>query len=88
MIANIFLNIVVLIIGAIFSWLPVVTSLPTINGFDIDSALVTGIGQLNTFLNTFWPIKYMIVGALTIFSYYILKMGLKFILGHRAPGQH
>lgn len=87
MITNLLINLVVLILGAIFSWLPQVTKLPTINGYDIDTALVTGVGQLHTFMITFWPLQYMFYGFLFIMGYYALKMAVTFFLGHRAPGQ-
>ncbi len=86
MISNLLINFVLMILGAVFSWLPIVTRLPTIVGFDIDSALVTGVGQLNVFLTTFWPIKYMFLGFLFILGYYAVKMIVVFFLGHRAPG--
>ena len=87
MIINLFLNIVVLFFGALFSWLPIVDRLPLIFSFDIDTAMVTGIGQLNVFMQTFWPLKYMFLGFLTIMTYYLLKIGVRFFLGHRAPGK-
>jgi hypothetical protein len=87
MITNLLINLVVLILGAIFSWLPQVTVLPKINGYDIDGALVTGIGQLNVFMMTFWPIKYMFYGFIFLMGYYAIKMAVTFFLGHRAPGQ-
>lgn len=86
MITNLILNIIVLFIGAIFSWLPQVTTLPLINGYDIDSALVTGVGQLRAFTNTFWPLWIVFQGFLALFVYYILKASVKFFLGHRTPG--
>lgn len=85
MIVGLFLNIIVLFIGAVFIWLPQVETLPLIVGFDIDTALVNGIGQLNVFLNAFWPIKIMIQGFLFLMGYYGLKMILRFFLGQRAP---
>lgn len=88
MIIAFLLNFVVLIIGAIFSLLPAVETLPTIGGFDIDAALVTGIGQLNAFVTAFWPVKIMFVGFLFLMGYYAFKIGLKFLIGHRAPGHH
>lgn len=79
-------NLIVIVIGAIFSLLPIVETLPTINGFDIDAAMVTGIGSLNAFFAAFWPIKIMFQGFLVILGYHALKMGLRFLIGHRAPG--
>lgn len=81
-------NLIVLIIGAIFSILPQVTTLPTIAGFDIDAALVSGMGEVNAFFNAFWFAKYMFGGFLVLMSYYSLKLIIRFIVGHRAPGSH
>lgn len=86
MIINLLLNVVVLILGAIFSWLPQVTTLPTIVGYDIDTALTTGVGQLKTFMIAFWPIGIMFQGFLVIMGYYAIKMVLGFFLGSRSPG--
>lgn len=86
MIINLLIGLIVLIIGAIFSWLPIVTTLPAIGVFDIDNALVHGVGQLHTFITTFWPIDYMFKGFLFLMGYYIIKMTVNFFLGHRTPG--
>lgn len=88
MIVAFLFNLIVLVVGAIFSLLPQVTTLPTVNGFDIDAALVIGVGQLKTFATAFWPLMYMFYGALFIMAYYALKQGVKFLIGHRAPGSH
>lgn len=88
MIITLLLNLVVLILGVIFSWLPVVTSLPEIMGYDIDGALVTGVGYMQTFFYTFWPFQIIFQGFLILMVYYTIKIVLKFFLGHRAPGQH
>lgn len=88
MIVNFFIVILVIVVNMIFSWLPLVTYLPTINGFDIDTALVTGMGQFYSFANAFWYIRDVFAGFLAIMVYYGIKMVLKIILGHRSPGQH
>ncbi len=85
MLVNLVLNVFVLILGAIFSWLPQVTTLPFIVDFDIDTALVNGVGQLHTFLSAFWPLGIMFQGFLFLLGYYAIKMVLKFFLGSRAP---
>lgn len=87
MIINLLINLVILILGAIFSWLPVVTTLPQIGGYDIDGSLVTGIGYLHTFTTSFWPLQYMFNAFLFLMGYYSIKMAVTFFLGHRAPGQ-
>jgi len=85
MILNLIFSCIILIIGAIFSWLPVVTTLPTIGGFDIDSAFVTGMSQLHTVMVTFWFLQDMFFGFLFIMLYFSVKLGLRFFLGHRVP---
>lgn len=86
MIFNLIINLFVLILGSIFHRLPEVTTLPTINGYDIDGALVTGMGDLRTFMTAFWPLQDMFYGFLAIMAYYGIKMLARLFLGHRAPG--
>lgn len=81
-------NLIVLIIGAVFSILPQITTLPTIGGFDIDSALVSGMGELNAFMATFWFLKDLFIGFLVLMAYFSLKLIIRFLVGHRAPGSH
>jgi len=87
MIINLFLNVIVLFIGAIFSWLPPITALPSIANFDLDTALTNGMGMVHTFFNSFWAIGYMFEGFLVLMAYFGVKMAIKFVLGHRTPGQ-
>lgn len=86
MIINLLLNVIVLFLGAIFSWLPQVTLLPNVAGADIDTALMTGVGQLNTFMNAFWPIYIMFQGFIFLMGYYAVKVVVRFFIGHRTPG--
>lgn len=85
MIINLLLNVVVLFIGALFSWLPQVTTLPYIVDYDIDTALVNGVGQLRTFFEAFWVLGIMFQGFIFLLGYYSIKMVLKFFLGSRSP---
>lgn len=85
MIISLLLNILVLIIGVIFSWLPNVDTLPSILGYDIDGALVTGMGYARTFFVTFWPLTILFEGFGILMIYYVIKMTLRFFIGHRAP---
>lgn len=85
MLTMLILNVFVLFLGAIFIWLPQVTTLPTIIGFDIDSAFVTAVGQFKTLMVTFWPWYYMFLGMLVLLGYYSIKQVLRFFLGSRAP---
>jgi hypothetical protein len=85
MIIILILNVIVLIVGVIFSWLPLVDTLPTIFGYDIDNALVVGMGYTNVFFETFWPLAILFQGFLILMFYYMIKMTLRPFLGHRAP---
>lgn len=85
MLINLLLNFMVMTVGAIFSWLPTVETLPTIGGYDVDAALVTGMGQVMTFFNTFWPLKIMFQGFLFLLGYYAIKIGIRFFFGARSP---
>lgn len=84
MIVNLILNIIVLFLGGIFSWLPAVTTLPTINGYNIDAFMVQGVGSLQTLAVAFWPLAIMFQGFLAIMGYFLIKMVVKFFLGSRA----
>lgn len=85
MIITFLLNLVVAVLNIIFSWLPTITTLPTVNGYDIDTALLNGMGQLNLVMQTFWPLQTMFNGFLVLMGYYGIKMTLRLFLGHRAP---
>ena len=81
MIITFFLNLLVSILNIIFGWLPTVTTLPTVGGYDIDGAMVSGMGQLNLFMTTFWALQIMFNGFLVILGYYGIKLILKLFLG-------
>ena len=78
-------NVVILAIGSIFAWLPIVVTLPNIVGYNIDGALITGMGYVNQVITNIWPLYYVVQGMLYLMLYYTIKMGLRFLLGHRAP---
>jgi len=82
------LAVLIAIVNAIFSFLPLVETLPQIGGFDIDASLMSGIGGFQTFITAIWPLYDVWLGFLFLMSYYAIKMLLKFFLGHRAPGSH
>lgn len=88
MIINFLLNLLVGILNILFSWLPNITVLPNIVGYDIDSAFVTGMGQLNTVISSVWVLGYLMQGFLFIMGYYIVKLTLVFFLGSRAPSHN
>ena len=67
--------------------IPVITTLPTILGVDIDTALVQGVGALYSYANVVWPIKDVFLGLIFgLLPYYAIKLGLKLFLGSRTPG--
>lgn len=79
------LGVILNVVVAICFFLPSVTALPTIGGYDIDSALTTGVGQAYQFASVVWPIWDVLMGALVLWGFHGLMMLVKFILGHRAP---
>jgi len=85
MLIMLLLNVVVIALGGIFVWLPEVLVLPNIVGYNIDGALITGMGYVNRVFEVLWPLAIMWAGFLYLMAYYIIKMGVKFLLGHRAP---
>ncbi len=85
MIVILFLNLLVTIVGIVFSWLPRIDTLPNMFGFDIDNALIIGMGYLNTFFKTFWPLQIMFEGFLVLLGYFLIKMTIRFFAGHRTP---
>lgn len=85
MIVVLIINILIGFLGIILSWLPDVTTLPTMFGYNIDSALVNGVGQVNLITQVFWPLHYVFLGFGTILGYYVVKITFKLFLGSRAP---
>lgn len=68
-----------------FFFLPVVNTLPNIAGYDIDTALVTGVGQAYQFAGVIWPIYDVLLGALVLWTFHALMLFVKLLIGHRAP---
>jgi hypothetical protein len=88
MVLQLLAQIILGILTILFGWLPQITTLPPIGGYDIDTALVNGVGFFYTYANAVWPVEVAFQGFLFLMGYYLLKMLLKFFLGHRAPGTH
>ncbi len=88
MIFQTLINMFVILVGAILSWLPVVTKLPSINGFDIDTSLTQGMALFYDVKVNIWPFGLVFAGFIVLMGYYSTKMLLRFFLGHRAPGLH
>lgn len=78
----------VAIIGFVLQNDPTVTTLPTINGTNLDTTMQQAIAYFHTITVTMWYIGDVWTGALILMGYYALKMFLRFILGYRAPGTH
>lgn len=85
MIINFLLNIVVLVLSIIFGWLPLIEKLPSIVGYDIDTALSNGMGQLAFVISNVWPLQVFFQGFLFLMGYFVLKMVVKVFFGSRAP---
>lgn len=72
-------------LGIVLSFLPVVHTLPVVFGYDIDSALVLGFGEMRDVVSYVWPLQIMLQGALALFAYYAIKIGVRIFLGSRTP---
>lgn len=88
MLVQFFIQVIITLLEIVFSWMPDVTTLPTIGGYDIDAALVTGVGSFKEYITVVWPIAVVFEGLMFLLGYYFLKMILKFFFGQRAPGAH
>ena len=88
MISQALIQLGIIILSILFSWTGVVDSLPSIGGYNLDSALVGGVAMFQTYADSVWPIRDVFIGFGFMLTYYTIKMILKFFLGHRAPGRH
>jgi len=65
-----------------------VDKLPEILGVDVDGTIVNGVSLAHSFFVLFWPLQDMLIGALVILGYLVLKnIALRTFLGHRTPGR-
>ena len=80
-----FLSVVTAFVAALVSFLPLVTTLPTINGYDIDAALVTGVAQAYAFADVVWPVRDVLIGAAFLWAFHAIMLFVKLVLGSRAP---
>lgn len=71
--------------STLLDFLPKVTTLPSMFGFDIDTALTTGMASFYSFIQYIWPIKIVFQGFLVLLAYHGIKLIAKAILGSRAP---
>jgi hypothetical protein len=73
MILNLMLSFINMILTLIFGWIPVVTTLPTINGIDTDAifnSIFNTIHGIITIMPPFEIIYYCVI------TYYLFKMAL------------
>lgn len=86
MIINLVLNVIIDLMIGVFYFLPVVDTLPTMFGYDIDSTLITAMAILQRVTEVVWPLGIAFKGFLVLMGYYITKLTLKIFLGSRTPG--
>jgi len=73
MIITLLLNVVVYIVNVAFSWLPTVSNLPVISGFDMDNAMMVVSGFLHGAIEALPPMAIVIT---CLMWYYGIKMTL------------
>jgi len=75
---------VVYMASLLVSWLPTVTELPTINSFDVDSALVSVFGTIHGIMELIPPIDVLIKGLVWYYAIMVLLVvvtWVKWIIG-------
>ena len=85
MIIALIINIVLLIFGSLFSFLPVVIKLPTIGIIDLDYYFTTGVGYFKFLTQIFPPFEIIAQCAIIYLTWKLTVLGLRVILGHRTP---
>ncbi len=85
MIVQFIFNVIATLLGFVFSFLPVITKIPNIVGYDIDTALINGVTDLNLFMDVFFPLRIVMEGFLVLMSYYALKIPIRIVMGSRSP---
>ena len=83
MIVQYLLQIAVVMINFVFSWLPSVDKLPTILGIDTDYQLEYYIGMIYRLSDSFWLIGDIIVVFIILIGYFVKKRTLRFFFGAR-----
>ena len=76
------------VLDLLASSLPSVTTLPTVDGVNLDSTVSQAVAYFHTITTTMWYLGDVWTGALILLSYYSIKMLLRLVLGNRAPGAH
>jgi len=72
------LNFIFGVLNVVFSWLPIVTTLPTINGFNVDEAVGTIAGYFHFFVDKLPFIATLFYALVFWYSYKVTMMILRF----------
>jgi len=72
------LNLLFSFLNILFSWLPRVETLPVINGFDVDSALLTVSSFFHYFAESLPPLATLLYALLFFYSYKLTMLILRF----------
>jgi hypothetical protein len=73
------------VLNGVFSFLPTVTTLPTIFGINLDAQLTGAVGVLNDIGTYYWPIRDLFVAVAFFLTYRVIMLVIRFFIGHRAP---
>jgi len=85
MITQLLIIVLMSILSILFALLPTVTVLPSIAGFDIDTAIGNGVAVLYRLFELFWPLEILLQGLLFLLGYFALKLLVKVFFGSRLP---
>jgi hypothetical protein len=70
---------------SIFQYMPSATTLPSVGGFDVDTALSGGMSMAYTYMHAIWPLWVVFQGFLFILGYHLTKLFGRLIFGSRWP---
>ena len=74
------------LLTAVFDWLPKITTLPSVLGVDVDTALVQAVGYFHGVAGNMWPLMPPFIGGLVWIGYLVTKnIVIRIFLGGRAP---
>lgn len=73
------------LLTAAFSFLPTVTTLPTVIGINVDALLVQAVSGFTALAASMWPLRDLFIAMMVWYSYKVLLLLIKLFLGARAP---
>jgi hypothetical protein len=88
MIVALIINIILLIVTTLLSWLPDALTLPTIGNVNIDTSFANGVGYVHYLGEIFPPLTTILTAAIIYLSFKVVMILLKVFLGSRAPNTH